>query len=68
MRKLCVLTVAAVCLLFNFCQKGKNQMEKSQSEALSIQSNLVFFYYPDLEEAENFLEDPKNHRIRELLR
>jgi len=43
-------------------------MEKSQSEALSIQSNLVFFYYPDLEEAENFLEDPKNHRIRELLR
>ena len=29
-------------------------METSQSEALSIQANLVFFYYPDLEEAENF--------------
>lgn len=29
-------------------------MEKSQKEALSIQANLVFFYYPDLEEAEKF--------------
>jgi catechol 2,3-dioxygenase-like lactoylglutathione lyase family enzyme len=29
-------------------------MEESVSEALSIQANLVFFYYPDLEEAEKF--------------
>jgi len=29
-------------------------MDKSRSEALTIQANLVFFYYPDLEEAERF--------------
>jgi predicted enzyme related to lactoylglutathione lyase len=29
-------------------------MEQSQKEALSIQANLVFFYYPDLGEAEKF--------------
>jgi len=54
MLKFCFWTAAAFCLLFSFCQKGKDQMEKNQSEALSIQANLVFFYYPDLEEAENF--------------
>ena len=32
-------------------------MEGSKSEILSIQSNLVFFYYPDLEEAEKFYGD-----------
>ena len=54
MRKFCVLSLAAVCLLFSFCQKGKNQMEQSQSEALFIQANMVFFYYPDMEQAESF--------------
>jgi len=29
-------------------------MEKSQTESLNIQGNMVFFYYPDLEEAEKF--------------
>jgi catechol 2,3-dioxygenase-like lactoylglutathione lyase family enzyme len=29
-------------------------MEKDQSNTLSIQANMVFFYYPDLEEAEKF--------------
>lgn len=29
-------------------------MEEIKSEVLNIQANLVFFYYPDLEEAENF--------------
>lgn len=29
-------------------------MQKSKIEALSIQANLVFFYYPNLEEAESF--------------
>ncbi len=32
-------------------------MVGSQSEILSIQANLVFFYYPDLEEAEKFYGD-----------
>jgi catechol 2,3-dioxygenase-like lactoylglutathione lyase family enzyme len=54
MRKICVMTMAAVCLFFSFCHKGKDQMEKNLSEALSIQANLVFFYYPDLDEAEKF--------------
>jgi len=54
MRNFYILTAAAVCLLFSFCQKGKTQMDKNQSEPLSIQANLVFFYYPDLKEAEKF--------------
>ncbi|UCE40069.1 MAG: VOC family protein [Candidatus Aminicenantes bacterium] len=54
MKKICVLTALAVCLLLSYCQKGKEPMEKSQSEVLSIQANLVFFYYPSLEEAEKF--------------
>ena len=29
-------------------------MEKTQKDALSVKANLVFFYYPDLEEAEKF--------------
>ncbi|MEE8605117.1 MAG: VOC family protein, partial [Candidatus Aminicenantaceae bacterium] len=29
-------------------------MEEIRSEVLNIQANLVFFYYPDLEEAEKF--------------
>jgi catechol 2,3-dioxygenase-like lactoylglutathione lyase family enzyme len=29
-------------------------MEKNKSETLSIQANLVFYYYSDLQEAENF--------------
>ena len=32
-------------------------MKGSKSEILSIQANLVFFYYPDLEEAERFYGD-----------
>jgi len=32
-------------------------MEKSMSDISSIQANLVFFYYPDLREAENFYGD-----------
>jgi catechol 2,3-dioxygenase-like lactoylglutathione lyase family enzyme len=49
-----VLIVVFICLLTSFCQKGKDPMQKNQSEALSIQANLVFFYYPDLDEAEKF--------------
>jgi catechol 2,3-dioxygenase-like lactoylglutathione lyase family enzyme len=54
MKKFNIFIGVAVCLLFSFCQKEKDLMEKSQSEALSIQANLVFFYYPDLNEAEKF--------------
>ena len=54
MKKFYALAVAAVCLFFSFCQKDKSPMEENQKEALSIQANLVFFYYPDLEEAEKF--------------
>jgi len=54
MRKFTLLFMAIVCLLFSFCQRGKNQMEEINSEVLHIQANLVFFYYPDLELAENF--------------
>jgi catechol 2,3-dioxygenase-like lactoylglutathione lyase family enzyme len=54
MRTFHILAVASISLLFCFCQKESNQMGKSQIEALSIQANMVFFYYPDLEEAEKF--------------
>jgi catechol 2,3-dioxygenase-like lactoylglutathione lyase family enzyme len=54
MKKIIILIVVPVCLLTGFCQRGKDQMEMRQSEALTIQANLVFFYYPDLEEAEKF--------------
>jgi len=47
----------SVFLLFNGCQQEQREMEGSKSEILSIQSNLVFFYYPDLEEAEKFYGD-----------
>jgi len=49
-----IVTVVLACMLFNFCQRNQNEMEKIKSEVLSIQANLVFFYYPDLEEAEKF--------------
>lgn len=49
-----ILAVIFVCLIFNFCQRNQNTMEETKSEASDIQANLVFFYYPDLEEAETF--------------
>jgi catechol 2,3-dioxygenase-like lactoylglutathione lyase family enzyme len=54
MKKIIALVIVSVCLLASFCQKETDQMEKKKSEALSIQANLVFFYYPDLTEAEKF--------------
>lgn len=50
----CIMAVILLCLFSNFCQKDLHKMEESISETLSIQANLVFFYYPDLEEAETF--------------
>lgn len=47
----------SVCLLFSTCQQEQREMTGSQSEISSIQANLVFFYYPDLEEAERFYGD-----------
>ena len=57
MKKFCILAMVLVCFVFNFCQKDQNKMEKSMSDISSIQANLVFFYYPDLREAENFYGD-----------
>ena len=47
----------SVCLLANVCQQEQREMVGSKSEILSIQANLVFFYYPDLDEAERFYGD-----------
>ena len=47
----------SVCLLFSACQQEQRKMVGRKSESLSIQANLVFFYYPDLEEAERFYGD-----------
>ena len=47
----------SVCLLANACQKERKEMVGNKSEILSIQANLVFFYYPDLDEAERFYGD-----------
>ena len=48
----------SVCLLATIaCQQEQREMVRSKSEVLSIQANLVFFYYPDLEEAERFYGD-----------
>jgi len=44
----------SVCLLFSACQQEQKEMVERKSEDLSIQANLVFFYYQDLEEAERF--------------
>ncbi len=52
--KFIALPIVLICFLFNFCQRNQNKMEEIQSEVLDIQANLVFFYYPDLDEAENF--------------
>ena len=49
-----VLPTLLACTIFTSCQRDQSQMEKITSEALGIQANLVFFYYPDLEEAEQF--------------
>ena len=57
MKKFHILALVSICLVFNLCQKGQNKMEKSVSDRLSIQANLVFFYYPDLEVAEKFYGD-----------
>jgi catechol 2,3-dioxygenase-like lactoylglutathione lyase family enzyme len=47
----------SVCLLFITCRQEQREMMGTKSEILSIQANLVFFYYPDLEEAESFYGD-----------
>jgi catechol 2,3-dioxygenase-like lactoylglutathione lyase family enzyme len=47
----------SVCLIANACQKERREMVGSKNEVLSIQANLVFFYYPDLDEAERFYGD-----------
>jgi catechol 2,3-dioxygenase-like lactoylglutathione lyase family enzyme len=52
--KFVAVPIVLVCLIFNFCQRDQNKMEEIRSEVLNIQANLVFFYYPDLEEAEKF--------------
>ncbi len=52
--KIAWLWAFSVCLLFNGCQQEQREMLGNKSEILSIQANLVFFYYPDLEKAEKF--------------
>jgi hypothetical protein len=38
-----------------FCFRCKEKQEiQEKTEDLGIQANMVFFYYPDLEEAEQF--------------
>jgi catechol 2,3-dioxygenase-like lactoylglutathione lyase family enzyme len=46
--------IVLACFISNFCQRNQNKMKEIKSEALDIQANLVFFYYPDLEAAEKF--------------
>jgi catechol 2,3-dioxygenase-like lactoylglutathione lyase family enzyme len=44
----------SLCLLVNVCSQGQSEKMAIESKALKIKGNLVFFYYPDLEVAENF--------------
>jgi catechol 2,3-dioxygenase-like lactoylglutathione lyase family enzyme len=46
--------IILLCFLFNFCHKDQNKMGETKSAVLNIQANMVFFYYPDLDEAEKF--------------
>jgi catechol 2,3-dioxygenase-like lactoylglutathione lyase family enzyme len=47
-------SVFLVCLLIISCGPDKKEMEAVMTQELSIQGNLVFFYYPDLDQAERF--------------
>ena len=48
------MPIILACFLFNVCQRDQNKTGESMSEALNIQANMVFFYYPDLEKAKKF--------------
>lgn len=56
-KKTAWILAISVCLLANACQKERKEIVGNKSEILSIQANLVFFYYPDFDEAERFYGD-----------
>ncbi len=49
-----IWAVLLICMLVFACSPTDNDVEADMSQDLSILGNLVFFYYPDLDEAERF--------------
>ncbi|NOR14220.1 MAG: hypothetical protein GQ544_00800 [Candidatus Aminicenantes bacterium] len=54
MRNSRIWAVLLICMLVFACSPTDNDVEADMSQDLSILGNMVFFYYPDLDEAERF--------------
>lgn len=54
MRKSRIWAGVLVCMLVFACNPKDDVMEAEMDQDLSILGNLVFYYYPDLDEAERF--------------